>query len=314
MVRRARQYNRYGRRCRFVVNRAPDLRQFRDGSLDFVHSCIVLQHMPPAMALAYVGEFFRVCSPTGVVVFQVPAALRPAELSAGALALAPAGYRAEIVLAAELPVFQAGERREIRARVTNISPVEWHTARPTDEAGHVRLANHWLAADGSVAVRDDGRGVLSGQVGPGESLDVPMIVRAPERPGSYILELDLVQELVTWFADKGSPTLRVPVEVAPARTGERQAESALPVPPGDTAGARRRTAVAWPPAAGFLSRLFRRPRTAKATFPMHVIPRPDVEAAVASHGAKVVRVFEDEASGAGWVSYTYVCVKGSDTT
>ena len=36
---------------------------------------------------------------------------------------------------------------------------------------------------------------------------------APAQPGRYFLEFDLVHEGVTWFEQKGSSTLRVPVRV-----------------------------------------------------------------------------------------------------
>jgi SAM-dependent methyltransferase len=310
MIRRARRYNAYGRRCRFVVNRRPDLRQFADNTFDLVHSCIVLQHMPPPIALGYVGEFFRVLAPGGIAIFQVPAALRPADESAGAFALPPAGYRAAITLASPLPPFVAGERAEIVARVTNAGPVEWRTDAPTKDAGHIRLANHWLAADGTMAVRDDGRGYLTRHVGPGESVDIPMIVRAPERAGTYLLELDLVQELVTWFADAGSPTLRLAVEV---RDGSAHAHavspSAVPQPAAMSREDRRpRQREAIRP-DGWLRRFFHRHRTAKPTFPMHVIPQDVIHQTIASHNARLLRVFEDEAAGPGWISYTYVSQK-----
>jgi SAM-dependent methyltransferase len=310
MVRSARHYNAYGSRCRFLVNASPDLRQFPDHSFDLVHSCIVLQHLPPEMALGYIAEFLRVARPGGVVVFQVPDSLRPADQSAGAFAMPPAAYRASIELAGPLPALRAGELVEIAARVTNAGPVEWRTDAPTKDAGHIRLANHWLAEDGSMAIRDDGRGYLTKHVGPGETVDVPMVVRPPAQPGSYILELDLVQELVTWFADKGSPTFRVPVQVEAGGAAARAAANPprRPAVPPETGRAPipKRT-------EGLFARLFgHRSSPAKSTFPMHVIPRAQVEQAVATRGWRIARVFEDEACGPGWVSYTYVATGRED--
>src|SRR5258707_194558 len=46
MVDLAGRHNRYGDRCRYRVNTAPDLRLFGDGAFDFVYSSIVLQHIP----------------------------------------------------------------------------------------------------------------------------------------------------------------------------------------------------------------------------------------------------------------------------
>ena len=73
MIRLARRHNAAGSRCEFVVNTNPDLRGFQAESFDFVHSCLVLQHIPPDVSMRYVVEFLRVVRPGGLVVFQAPA-------------------------------------------------------------------------------------------------------------------------------------------------------------------------------------------------------------------------------------------------
>src|SRR5262245_58806375 len=70
MIDAARQFRRPGDRCEFRVNRDPDLRQFPSATFDLVHSCLVLQHIPPDVSVRYVAEFFRVSKPGGLVVFQ----------------------------------------------------------------------------------------------------------------------------------------------------------------------------------------------------------------------------------------------------
>lgn len=58
--------------CAFVVNTRPDLRVFEDASFDCVCSYIVLQHMEPRYAEAYLREFARILKPGGTLVFQLP--------------------------------------------------------------------------------------------------------------------------------------------------------------------------------------------------------------------------------------------------
>jgi hypothetical protein len=41
------------------------------------------------------------------------------------------------------------------------------------------------------------------------------LVAAPRKPGDYLLELDMVQESVSWFAQQGSKPVRLPVTVEP---------------------------------------------------------------------------------------------------
>jgi SAM-dependent methyltransferase len=69
MLARAREIA--GDRCTFVLNRAPDLAQFDDASVDLAYSSLVLQHLPRDNALLYVRELVRVTRPTGCVVVQV---------------------------------------------------------------------------------------------------------------------------------------------------------------------------------------------------------------------------------------------------
>ncbi len=69
-------------------------------------------------------------------------------------------------------------------------------------------------ADGQTLVTDmDGRYGLQRDLRPGEEEDVPLVVTAPKEPGDYVLEVDLIQEQVAWFSDKGSPTARAKVTV-----------------------------------------------------------------------------------------------------
>ncbi len=72
MVGRAREYNRFGDRCRYHVNSRDDLRMFADGTFDFVFTDIVLQHMPSELMLSYVAEFIRVLRLGGVGLFDIP--------------------------------------------------------------------------------------------------------------------------------------------------------------------------------------------------------------------------------------------------
>ncbi len=68
-------------RCEFLRVGGPDLAGVDDGSVDFVYSSRVLQHMPPELAERYIREFHRVLRPGGVLAFRVPA--RPAATPAG---------------------------------------------------------------------------------------------------------------------------------------------------------------------------------------------------------------------------------------
>src|SRR4051794_5005418 len=50
---------------RFALNQEPHLAQFDTGSIDFVYSNIVLQHVSPDLQLGYLREFGRLLAPGG---------------------------------------------------------------------------------------------------------------------------------------------------------------------------------------------------------------------------------------------------------
>lgn len=72
MIERARVENAYGDRVAYRLVEGASLSGIRDQSVDLVCCFIVLQHMPPSVALSYVREFVRVLSPEGVAVFEIP--------------------------------------------------------------------------------------------------------------------------------------------------------------------------------------------------------------------------------------------------
>ncbi len=298
MIEAARRYAPPGARCEFVVNRDPDLRRFQSATFDVVHSCLVLQHIPPEISIGYIAEFFRVCKPGGLVVFQVPAATRTeAEISASH-ALPASAFAAEIALADPPDTLAAAAAVTLTCRVTNRGGVTWRHDIPAGR--HLCLGNHWMLPDGTRVVSDDGRAFLPHPVDPGATVEIPLTVQAPAAPGRYVLELDLVQEHVSWFAERGSPTARVPVTV----TGVRPAATDAP------AVVEASGAFETPPAVRrrpFFERLRLRLRRGSPTFEMYVVPRAAVEATIRSSGATLLRAVDDNAAGPGWLSYTYVC-------
>lgn len=307
MVDAARRFLRPGDRCEFVVNRDPDLRQFPQATFDVVHSCLVLQHIPPDVSLRYIAEFFRVAKPGGLVVFQLPAETRSEEEISAAHALPDGAHRARLTIRNSPRTLHASQSTTLTIVVANESPVPW----PHDIPGgrHLCLANHWLREDGTMAIQDDARALLPRTIGPGEQVETTLTVQAPPAAGSYLLEVDLVQEHICWFAQKGSPTAREAVAVSDAsdaeptrRSSTSDAQSTVTSggSPSVAAGdVRLRTSL--------VKRLLRRFRGGTPTFEMHVVPRADVERMIAESGGTLLRAIDDNAAGARWLSYTYVC-------
>jgi hypothetical protein len=101
--------------------------------------------------------------------------------------------------------------------VHNLGALPWLRSPPAP----VNLAYHWLdAATGRVVVLDGVRTTLPTDVFAGGGAEVRARVRAPARPGRYILWWDLVHEHTSWFSQRGSPGLREEIVVAWAGAAE----------------------------------------------------------------------------------------------
>ncbi|HEV2862742.1 MAG TPA: glycosyltransferase family 39 protein [Pyrinomonadaceae bacterium] len=123
------------------------------------------------------------------------------------------GFRAELRVVEPPARLSAGEKLTLRVVVRNAGAAVWRTRDRVGSPFQVSLGNHWLRADGTAAVDDDGRSPLLRDLAPGEEVEMPLAVNAPPHAGDYLLELDVLQEGVSWFGLRGSRTVRLPVRI-----------------------------------------------------------------------------------------------------
>lgn len=102
-----------------------------------------------------------------------------------------------------------GQKMSVSVEVTNASPSVWeNTAR-----SGIYLANRWLDSNGKVFRQFDGATELPDELLPGASAKLVLMVTAPAEPGDWLLDIDLVDEGVAWFKDKGSTPYHVIAKV-----------------------------------------------------------------------------------------------------
>jgi hypothetical protein len=136
-----------------------------------------------------------------------------------AAALPENGFKAQITIADPPARMRAGQKETIQVKVKNASDVQWYARggeinTNPDNRFYLAAGNRWLKAEGEEMITNmDGRHGLPKDLAPGEETEVPLQVTAPKTPGDYVLEVDLIQEQVGWFLDKGSPTAKVKVTV-----------------------------------------------------------------------------------------------------
>jgi hypothetical protein len=128
------------------------------------------------------------------------------------------GFKAQITLPEAPAKLRAGQKETVQVHVRNASDAFWwarggETNERSDNWFYLAAGNRWLKPDGALVTDMDGRHGIPKDLKPGEEADIPLVVTAPKEPGEYLLEVDLVQEQVSWFSDKGSPTARAKVTV-----------------------------------------------------------------------------------------------------
>jgi SAM-dependent methyltransferase len=317
MIAAARQHNRFGQRCQYHHRVASDLNVFRDGVFDFIYSVVTLQHVPPEYSQKYIGEFIRVLAPNGLLMFQLPshrAPIEPAMPAGGTVSagrLPPDAFAAVIALETDVGTWLAGETRLLHVSVRNDGSQSWPAGSRDDGLFRIQIGNRWRAVDGAMVVANDGRTGLPHDVVPGECVTVFLEATAPLVNGFYVLDIDMVQEHVAWFQERGSP---------PFQSTCRVSGGHAPSPPGP---ALRRFGRRFPRLRGVLvsvgldairggiRRYRERARTGRyqrAAMVMHCVRRADVVALIETLGAEVLDV-EQERTRDGFQSCRYWVAK-----
>jgi tRNA (mo5U34)-methyltransferase len=102
-----------------------------------------------------------------------------------------------------------GEELRFIVRAENAGLAPWPArGEGPDGSGAVHLGSHLLRADEEEMAWDYARADLPRDLAPGEAARVEIEARAPDEPGRYVVEFDMVAEHVAWFEDFGSGTLR----------------------------------------------------------------------------------------------------------
>jgi SAM-dependent methyltransferase len=246
MLRAAAAYNRHPTRCSYHLNAAPNLALFADATFSFAYSTLVLQHMEPRYSRAYIRELLRVLAPDGVLVFQLPnhrAGQRP-DLDAARTPVAgrlpAAAFDARLTLDTSTLSLGAGEKLSLAVTVENRSTHVWNALPDASGRFRINVANHWRFDDGELLQRDDGRCPLPHDVAPGGRVTVLLTITSPRCDGAYELEIDLVQENVGWFAERGSEPVRLACQVHGGLPAPRRSPAKATMPPAAVRSFRER--------------------------------------------------------------------------
>ncbi len=120
-------------------------------------------------------------------------------------------------LEADIPeVWERGKPMNIRISVKNTGDTIWKTwvADRKHPVGEVHLGVvDWQEVSAEKSLKDSHqqlfllRGFLPYDVAPGEKIVITMEIKTPDLSGEYVIQFDMVSELIQWFSDQGSQPL-----------------------------------------------------------------------------------------------------------
>jgi hypothetical protein len=127
-------------------------------------------------------------------------------------------FKAQITIVNPPAKLRVGQKETLTLKIKNASDVFWwarggEVNTRNDNRYYIAAGDRWLRPDGSLLTNMDGRYGIGKDLKPGDETEIPLAITAPKEPGDYTLEVDLVQEQVAWFSDRGSPTAKTKVSV-----------------------------------------------------------------------------------------------------
>ncbi|MED4350953.1 class I SAM-dependent methyltransferase [Schinkia azotoformans] len=275
MIIKANEINRYPGKCSYILNKEDNLQLFPNDEFDLVFTTIVLQHMHPDFGKRYIKEFLRVLKPGGILVFQLPS--EPIEndsfTSLNAFPLPLEAFKSEITCPISNINIKPNETFTLKVKIKNNSFIDWPSIKTNNGQYHINLGNHWYKSDNTILLYDDVRVNIKKGLQSMEETFVDITIIGPSNIGSYKLVIDLVQEGVAWFSDKGGKVLKLDINVQNENEVSNHEEN-----------------------------------TVFPIMEMYGIPRMEIEDLLRMEKGRLLLIEEDYSSS-GWKSYKYFVTK-----
>lgn len=127
--------------------------------------------------------------------------------------LPDSGFKAQITVVDPPAKLAPGQRADLTVRVKNASDATWPLrGREGDGIYQVNLGDRWIGPEDR-DLKVDERAFLPQAVKPGETVEISFPIIAPDGTGDFVVEIDMVQEGIAWFAQKGSEPARLKIKV-----------------------------------------------------------------------------------------------------
>lgn len=212
----------------------------RFGTLESPFDPHYLKRLLPENGLTVVGDYVsvdalidrEVIEPDGRVRIDLPAInyLLCKKVATGTPdSRAPGSLRAELTLRSEWPErFESNEMFVLTLNVKNTGNTLWLGGRYLRRGG-VMLGVKILDRNGRVVDEFHGEPPLPRAVGPDESCEVIIEHPCPSLEGDYTLKIDLVDQHICWFEERGSAPLLLPMRIQTANASAVSSETIAPL-------------------------------------------------------------------------------------
>lgn len=135
-------------------------------------------------------------------------------------------YRAEYEDFPRQLTLDAGNILKVPLTIRNRGRIAWRAQGKQA----VEVTYHWLDASAEkILIWGGARSAIPSNVEPGATLKIESWIRAPGKPGKYILQWDMLQENMTWFSVMVPSTSVVEVTVLPSAAGKIVPDDSPPI-------------------------------------------------------------------------------------
>jgi hypothetical protein len=165
------------------------------------------------------GAFGCDTEPNSTSSSAAPGASNAASAPKGTVLSAPlpdAAFKAELTLVApaKMPTtMHPGDKQQFVVRVKNTSSETWGVRGQADGKYQVSLGTQWEDENGKVVAAEETRAPLPADIKPGQETELSSFFVAPAKPGTYTVNIDMLQENVSWFRLKNSTPLHYKITV-----------------------------------------------------------------------------------------------------
>jgi len=122
----------------------------------------------------------------------------------------PSKYQAKF-LKVDIPEMLQNGKYIVPVVIQNIGNVEWKNDKESTNA--VNLSYIWKDKDGNVIMKNEERTPLPQSINKGDKIKIDAMVTAPEKPGDFVLELDLIKEREFWFSEVNSQPYTTTIKI-----------------------------------------------------------------------------------------------------